>query len=71
MSGETPSLYFTLTLIAMQGHQGRRLKTMSLGTAHFFYVGSRVGWVSALQEEVLTARWRGQNESTIHYVHGI
>ena len=49
MSGRSSPLYCTRTLIAMQGHQAIESKdTMSLGTAQFCYIGSRIGWVSAL-----------------------
>ena len=55
MLGENPSLYCTLlTLIANQGHQTKQNKTktetrdtMSLGTAQFCDIGSRIGWVQA------------------------
>ena len=41
---------------------------MSLDTAQFCYVGSRVGWMLALQARELNVNWRVQNESTVKYM---
>ena len=45
-------IFAYLQLIAMQGHQKRDKDTKNLDTAQFCYIGSRIGWVSALQVQV-------------------
>ena len=56
MPRRNPTFYCsTLTSIAMQRHQAKRRQksryTMSLDYSSMFYIGFRIGWVSALFEE--------------------
>ena len=62
----------TVILYAYINRHARTLKAaiknvMRLGTAQFCYIGSRIGWVAALQAGVLTVNWRGGNETTIMF----